>query len=93
MDRFNDKVFVKQGIVHDFPASVENVKKLYHASLLTHDLFTWLMIYNNASINSHSQLSAYSKETHTMSRCKHVPEQCHVWGDKTGAVYMLFGYV
>ena len=40
MNRFNDKVFVKQGIVHDFPAGFKNVKKLYHASLLTHDLFT-----------------------------------------------------
>ena len=40
MNRFNDKVFVKKGIVHDFPAGFENVKKLHHASLLTHDLFT-----------------------------------------------------
>ena len=39
-----------------------------------------------ASIDSHSQLSAYSKETHPTSRCKHV-EQCHIWDDKTRDTY------
>ena len=49
--------------------------------------------YYNVSVNSYSQLSAYSKgNTHSTSRCKHV-EQCHIWGDKTRAAYMSFGYV
>ena len=49
--------------------------------------------YYNVSVNSHSQLSVYSKgNTHSTYRCKHV-EQCHIWGDKTRAAYMSFGYV
>ena len=49
--------------------------------------------YYNVSVNSHSQLSAYSKgNAHSTSRCKHV-EQCHIRGDKTRAAYMSFGYV
>ena len=39
-----------------------------------------------ASVDSHSQLSAYSKETHSTSRCEHV-EQCRIWDDKTRAAY------
>ena len=66
---------------------VENVKKLYQLIHLI-SLFC-----HNVSINSHSQLSASSKKnTHSTSHCKHV-EQCHIWGDKTRAAYMLFGYV
>ena len=45
--------------------------------------------YYKASVTCHSQLSAYSKgNTHSTSHCKHV-EQCHIWGNKTRAAYML----
>ena len=40
-------------------------------------------------INSLSQLS---QKKHITSPCKHV-EQHHIWGDKTRAAYMRFGYV
>ena len=48
-------------------------------------LLTVYSLYYNASVNSHSKLSAYSKETHTWisainGAMKHVPHTC------------LFGY-
>lgn len=65
----------------DFRDCVENVKKLFYASLFTHGLFTLLQRFGYLPL----KLSAYSKETHTWisainGAMKHVPHTC------------LFGY-
>ena len=64
--------------------TVEYVKKLYHVSLWTHDLFAW---FNNFAPMLRLT-PACSKETHWRSRCKHM-EQYHTWDDKTRAAYMF----
>ena len=63
----------------------ENLKKLYHASLLSHGLCT---LFNDSTTTlrltpTHSSQLA-RKEPHR----KHV-EQCHIWGDETRAAYMF----
>ena len=37
---------------------------------------------------THSYQFIRKLSTHKMSRCKHV-QQCHIWGDKTRAAYMI----
>ena len=52
---------------------VENVKELYHASLVSHDLFTW---FNDLTSALRLTLGLFERNTHLPSHFKQV-EECH----------------
>ena len=69
---------------------VENAKKLYHASLLSHGLLTR---FNNFTTTlrltpTHNSRLILRKHTKRPVVLKHV-EPYHIWGDKTRAVYIF----
>ena len=69
---------------------VENAKKLYHASLLTHGLLTRFNDFT-ATLRltpTHNSRLILRKHTKRPVVLKHV-EQCHIWGDKTRAAYIF----
>ena len=72
---------------------VESVKKLYHASILSHGFHLIKRFYYNASVNSHSQLSAYSKETHPKRPVVNTWNSAICWAIKHVPHTCLFGYV
>ena len=66
------------------------MKRLYHASLWSHGLFTWF--YDSIStlwLTPIHNSRLLRKNTHWTFRCKQV-EQCHIRGDKISTAYMLF---
>ena len=50
--------------------AVQNVKELYHASLLTHDLFTWFDDFTTALRLTPTHNSRLIRKKHTPSRCR-----------------------
>ena len=50
--------------------AVQNVKELYHASLLTHDLFTWFDDFTTALRLTSTHNSRLIRKKHTPSRCR-----------------------
>ena len=72
--------------------AVQNVKELYHASLLTHDLFTWFDDFTTALRLTSTHNSRLIRKKHTVPLQGDVVsnvEQCHIWGDITRAAYVL----